>query len=142
VTSEIALVADALSFDSAGERLLAVDKTARKIHTLTSLADAPVLTELLSERDGLLSPSAAAFADNGAILVADADAGILAWNEADRTVRSVACLCKPSVVERTATPGLYRLSGFDHGAVWMLDASAETPRSFFVPGSRVAEESN
>jgi hypothetical protein len=141
VTSEVGLVPDAISFDAAGERLLVVDKTARTIHMVTSLGESPVVAQLLTERDGLSSPSAAAFADNAFILVADADAGILLWNEADRTVRSVECACKPSAMEPTATRGLYRLSGLHHGAVWILDSSAETPRTFFVPASRIAEES-
>ena len=137
--AELPFSAEALAFDAAGQRLLAIEKAARKLHLVSNLGQSPTLTELLSEREGLANPAAAAFAANGTILVADADAGVLVWNEAERTVRRFECLCKPSLLDRTATQDLYRLSGLEGGAVWLLDLSAETPRTFFVPAPRVEE---
>ena len=48
-----ALAADALAFDGAGERLLAVEKAARRVHLVSGFGESPAITEVLSERDGL-----------------------------------------------------------------------------------------
>lgn len=132
---EVALAATALSFDPAGERLLAVDAAGRKVYVLSVLTDAPAVTEL-----SFPSPVAAVFGASGSILVADAEQGVLVWSEADRSSTAIECLCRPSTIEPTATAGMYRLSALESGAVWMLDLSAESPRTFFVPVRREAAE--
>jgi hypothetical protein len=135
-TAELGLWADALAFDEAGARLLVVETAARKLHLISNVAQSPTLDEILSERDGLSSPSAAAFASEGTVLLSDADAGVFVWNESGRTSRLIECLCKPSALERTASAGMYRLSALERGAVWLLDFSVETPRTFFIPAPR------
>jgi hypothetical protein len=139
--TELAVAADALAFDGAGERLLAVEKAARRVHLVSGFGESPAITEVLSERDGLSAPSAVAFGTGDTVLVADTDAGVIVWNEPNRTARLIECLCKPSALEPTAISGLYLLSGLEHGAVWLFDSSAEIPRTFFVPAKRIDEES-
>lgn len=136
----VAISAGALTFDGTGDRLIAVDADGRTVNLVTNLGESPAVIDLLSERDGLSSPQAATFGSDTSILVADASAGVIVFNETDRTSRIIGCLCRPSTLEAIAKPGLYRLSGLDGGTVWLLDMSGDTPRTFFVPVRKEAGE--
>ena len=135
--AEVSLAATALTIDKTGDRLLAVDADARALYIVSSLAEGPVVTQLRAE---VSSPVAAAFGANSTVLIADADKGVIVYHQGDGTSSAVECLCRPSTIERANTAGMYRLSALEQGSVWMLDLSAESPRTFFVPVRREAAE--
>jgi WD40 repeat protein len=79
------------------------------------------------------SPSAAAFASDGLLIVADRVGMVHVIDLQKNQKQSIACACKPDSVERMKVRSTYRLTGIDTGAVWILETSESDIRVLFIP---------
>jgi hypothetical protein len=140
-SSELALPASALAFDGVGDKLLVADEKARAVYVVSDIDSTPGLEQILSEADGLRSPVAVGPGPNAEVIIADAEAGVHIWNPSDRTVRHLACACRVTTVQSTATSGMYRISGAESGSVWILQFDSDNVRTFFVPVPKSNETS-
>ncbi len=131
--SELTLSSSALAFDGPGEKLLVADEQTQDVYLISDLTPAPTLSRILSAADGLKAPISVGVGQDSSVIVGDADAGVYVWSSSDGTTRHVECACRPTTVQRTATSGMYRISGAETGAVWILQLDGEMARTFFVP---------
>jgi hypothetical protein len=70
--------------------------------------------------------------DRGTIYVASATANsVAAFNLASASRTPIACGCTPSTL--VPMGNLFRLNELGGGPLWLLDGSAATPRTVFVP---------
>jgi len=140
IPSELTLSISALAFDGPGDKLLVADEQTQDVYLISDLTPAPTLSRILSAADGLKAPVSVGIGPDSSVIVGDADTGVYVWSSSDGTTRHVECPCRPTTVQRTGTSGMYRISGAETGAVWILQLDGEMARTFFVPV--VKESSN
>jgi len=88
------------------------------------------------------NPDAIAFASGTLLLIADQAGLVHIINLQTNERKSVTCICRPDSMEAMKDRSIYRLTGTDGGALWILDMSAETPRTLFVPIDAPADNTN
>jgi hypothetical protein len=128
-TSEYPGAADALAFSPDGNSLALVD-TARK--TVSMLRDGNVI-EIATDREGLNTPIAAAFASADRIVIADRESRIHVVATDRSSATSIACPCMPTAVEMTSIADTFRISELASGALWIAQISDENARAMFIP---------
>ena len=82
------------------------------------------------------APIALAFAPASRIVVADPDTGIQMIDTETKRITGVECSCRPSMLERTASADIFRVTDVQSGALWMLQVGDDTVGAFFVPVRR------
>jgi len=89
--------------------------------------------------EAISNPGAIAFTKEGLLLIADRAGLVHVIDLQTNERRSVACSCRPDSMERMDDKSIYRLTGVEAGAVWILDMSGVNPRTWFVPIDAPAE---
>jgi len=130
--------AGGISFLPGHDDLIFADAAANSVTLLRSSTSAPSST-LIQTSSLLKSPSAVGVSGSGrwALVVNNA------VNSATQTlVRidlntltsvSVTCACKPTEAAVLTDDGAFRVTNVKSGANWIVDASAVTPRTLFIP---------
>jgi hypothetical protein len=132
----LSVSASALAFSPDGQSLAITDITRRSLSIVSDVRGAAELTEVVAERDGLAKPIALAFAPASRIVVADPDTGIQMVDTGTKRITGVECSCRPSMLERTASADIFRVTDVQSGALWMLQVGDDTVGAFFVPVRR------
>jgi DNA-binding beta-propeller fold protein YncE len=88
---------------------------------------------LAAPDDGLAGPVGIAFSqDEKTVYVASATAqSVAAFNLASANRTAIGCSCTPSTL--VPMGNVFRLTELTTGPVWLLDGTAATPRTVFVP---------
>ena len=128
-SSAYPLSANALSFSPDGNSLALVD-TARKAVSIVRDGNS---IDIATDREGLATPIAAAFASADRIIIADRDsrAHVVALDGSRAT--SIDCPCMPSAVVMTSVEDTFRISELASGALWIAQLTEQGARVMFVP---------
>ena len=127
----------ALAFSPNGKDLaIAAGGSVLLAHDIAGAGD---VVSVGPDGDNISSPAAAAFANDGLLIVADRAGMVHVIDLVKNQKQSIACACKPDTVERMKARSTYRLSGTDGGAVWILETPESDPRVLFVPIDPAAE---
>jgi DNA-binding beta-propeller fold protein YncE len=88
---------------------------------------------LAAPDDGLAGPVGVAFSqDKQTVYVASAKAqSVAAFNLTGASRTAIGCGCTPTTLEPMGN--LFRLTELTTGPLWVLDGTATTPRTVFVP---------
>ena len=137
---EIPLLAElghvaAITLSASGTALLA-DRDRNQIHRVRGIGAGIETDVVAGAKDGISAPVAVAVSDDGSrAFVANAKPGTVSIInlKAETAVRSIACACTPSGLERLAGDDTFRLTEMSSKPMWMLDARGTEPRILFVP---------
>ena len=136
----IPVSASAIAFSADGQTLGYADGTRKSVGLVVDPQGGAQVTELASERDGVAEPVALGFATTGLVLTADHESGLRLIDIKESRITPIDCACRPSHVERTASEGVFRVTGLDAGAVWILQLGDTEARTLFIPIDRTKTE--
>jgi hypothetical protein len=130
--------AGGLSFLSGGDDLLFADGAANSATLVRSASSAPA-SSLVQTGSLLKSPTALGVSGNGrwALVVNNsvnsATQTLARIDLTTLTTVSVSCTCKPTEAAVLTDEGAFRVTNVKSGANWIVDASASSPRTLFIP---------
>lgn len=123
-----------LSFAS-GDDLLFADAAANTL-TLVHSASSKPSPALVPTAALLMTPTALGISQNGQWALV-ANSGEASAIRIDLTGQNaplrIACNCTPTLVAPLSATGAFRITAPGTGALWAVDAAANSPRSFFIP---------
>lgn len=111
-----------------------LDAGNRSVYLVRDVAGLAARADVLSERDGLVQPSAIGYAaDRGLLLIADQSAAAVATYDLRRNAASlIPCSGSPSRMTPLGGAAAFLLSEAGAAPALVLDALAPDPRAFFV----------
>jgi hypothetical protein len=124
-TLELSASGNALVLDAAGNRVLLV----------RDVRGAAAVSTVAVAEDGIASPAGAVLSPDGSLAyVANPEYGNVVIFDLNQGSRSfVSCACKPEGVWKLNGEGVFRLSEFSGGPLWVLEVTSAEARIVFVP---------
>jgi hypothetical protein len=131
--SALPIHAFALAFSPDGNRLAVADRDRKLVLIVEDPMRASNITEIASEKDGLAAPAALRFLTDSRLVVADAGGRVHLVDSEGGPIRTVECPCVPTAVEAMTNTAMFRISGMETGAAWIVDTSGERLQPMFIP---------
>ena len=125
----------AISIPAAGTALIA-DSSHNQIHRVRGIGAGIEADVIAGPKEGIATPVAVAVSHDGSrAFVANAKSRTVSIIDlkGEAAVRSIACACTPSGLNRLAGNETFRLTEMSSRPMWMLDAGGTEPRVVFVP---------
>jgi len=132
----------AITIPAAGTALIA-DSGHNQIHRVRGIGAGIEADVIAGPKDGIATPVAVAVSHDGSkAFVANAKSGSVSIIDlkAETAIRSIACACKLSGLDRLAGHDTFRLTEFSSRPMWMLDAGGTETRVLFVPAELESNE--
>ena len=123
-----------MNFLPGGSDLLAADASTGTVDLVRNSASAPALQTFSA--NAIQTPVAVAGSADGhwAVVANGADASVVRLDLTGATTAlKIACACQPAELAGFAGNAVFRLTAVSTGPVWMVDASAVTPQTLFIP---------
>jgi len=130
----------AMTFVPGGDTVLVADSGANKVWMLSQPSTNPTSVQLASSGDGVSQPLAIASSADGheAFVANGMGVPLLRLDLASTSAPAkVPCACRPSELV-PLSGNVFQVSDLSSGTIYALDGSPATPRTVFIPGSRVS----
>jgi len=134
--------AAAISMPAAGTAYVA-DSGSNEIHRVRGIGGNLEADVIAGSKSGISKPVGLAISQDGTrAYVANGKSRTVSIIDLkdDATVRTIACACTPSGLDRLAGIDTFRLTGVSKQPMWLLEGRAGEPRTLFVPADVASDQ--